>query len=723
MITLEIGVKSGGLITWTNRSNYVDWESLTIIDNLTTQVNTCSFQTKRYGSRTFKPEKGNYVRIKKDENKIFEGVIVKVEESMEGAKLMNYQVECIDYTFEMDGKLVVDSWEAKTVNEIIDDIVARYILPDALKMRLRFDEGSGNTAKDDTKYDNDSNPFIGGVSWKFGEKFGNCVYLDGIDGTRIECPTDDSLNAGIGNFSVGIWVKASTLNKRTGIIKKGYPYYTGGVGWQIFWRGDLTPKIIAVNIGDGINYASLAYSIDLDDGNWHRILVKVDRDEKKMQLYIDKIFRAEADISLVGNISHPSAPLDIGPYTSESWVWEGFIDEVVFYKKSLTQSEIEDDYNDCLEFDQREVNCSQIVQYIAFNYEQVSKCFQQLAELFNYDWYIDYDKTIHFFNKTKNLAPFGLTDTNGKYIFKSLVLTNDISQLRNSIYVRGGEYYGFPYLDILTGANGTKYLFNLAYRYRNYSLKVNGVPKTVGIDNIDQSGYDAYYNYQEKTVRFAVPPPNGALIEWTGEPAIPVIIRIKDNTSIEKYGERQVKIIDNSIVTKEAARQRANAELAAYTTGIVEGKFQTCEDGLRSGQYIGIQSDIRGIDSEYIINRVVITFRSPNDCLYDVSLITTRTFGIIEFLQKLLIDKNKEIKINPDEVLDTIENVIEDVGIKEQVDKSIHSTFDESVGTAELVRNNPWGIGYIEWVFGKIVPIGDEDPRRPYAWDRDSWFN
>ena len=86
------------------------------------------------------------------------------------------------------------------------------------------------------------------------------------------------------------------------------------------------------------------------------------------------------------------------------------------------------------------VDCGEVVDYIAFNYESFSTCMKKLAELVGYDWYVDYDKDIHFFVRTKNPAPFNITDTNGKYVFNSLIVKEDTSQLKNRIYIRGGDY-------------------------------------------------------------------------------------------------------------------------------------------------------------------------------------------------------------------------------------------------------------------------------------------
>jgi hypothetical protein len=59
---------------------------------------------------------------------------------------------------------------------------------------------------------------------------------------------------------------------------------------------------------------------------------------------------------------------------------------------------------------------SQVVNYIAFNYEYPSKCLQRLAELFAWNWYVDENKDINFFAKFDKAAAYSLTDTGAKYV-------------------------------------------------------------------------------------------------------------------------------------------------------------------------------------------------------------------------------------------------------------------------------------------------------------------
>jgi len=176
------------------------------------------------------------------------------------------------------------------------------------------------------------------------------------------------------------------------------------------------------------------------------------------------------------------------------------------------------------------VNAPILVSYIAFNYEQPTQCLQQLASLVGYDWYVDYEKDIHFFYKGTNVAPYSLTDTNGNYFFNSLVLRKNIKNLRNVIYVRGGNFYGDPFTEE-QDADGKTKVFTHGYKYKNIVVKKNTVPLNIGIDNLnDPALYDALYNFQEKALKF----PDGSIpiagdtIEVTGNPQLPIIIKKKD---------------------------------------------------------------------------------------------------------------------------------------------------------------------------------------------------
>lgn len=363
-------------------------------------------------------------------------------------------------------------------------------------------------------------------------------------------------------------------------------------------------------------------------------------------------------------------------------------------------------------YDITNVNCPIIVGYIAFNYEQPSKCFQQLAELTGYAWYVDEAKKIHFFAKDARLAPFNLDDSGEKYYYNSLVLKRDLKNLRNTIIVRGGTYQGDTTSEKEI-ADGTALVYKQGNQYSNVTVKVATVSKTVGIDNIDDpASYDCLYNFQEKFVRFktATKPSNGQEVEVGGNPHIPVIVKVKDNASVALYGSYEYKVIDKSIATKQGARDRAKAEITAWAQTVNDGSFETVQAGLEVGQKITVNSTIRGITNEvYVISRINSRL-APNgtQLLHKVTLMTNQTYGMIEFLQKLLINKDKEIEIKEGEVLDEVEAVNEDISVSDGdavVASLIHNPQSETIAVGETVVVQSLNYA-VEFNAGEQAPSG-----------------
>lgn len=287
------------------------------------------------------------------------------------------------------------------------------------------------------------------------------------------------------------------------------------------------------------------------------------------------------------------------------------------------------------------VNCTIVIPYIVFNYEIISRCFNRLADLTGYDWYIGYDKDVYFFLKGLNAAPFNLDDTGAKYIFNSLDVIRDTSQLRNVIFVRGGEFLGELYTQDLIGT-GTPLVYSIAYKYKTLTLKVSGTPYTIGIDNIDDpNDYDCLHNFGEKILRFkdSTKPAKDVPIELKGYPYVPVVVFREDPTSKATYGEFQHYTYDKVIQDKVSAEKFGDAMLVAYKDPIVKGTFQTYETGLKAGQDITIQSTIRGINEIVLIDRIVTKMLTPFDLIYEVSFVSTKDSGIIELLANLVLEK------------------------------------------------------------------------------------
>jgi len=83
------------------------------------------------------------------------------------------------------------------------------------------------------------------------------------------------------------------------------------------------------------------------------------------------------------------------------------------------------------------VDCAVPIAEISFNYEGVGLCLDKLAQQVGYDWYVDPDKDIHFFDRGSISAPWDLTDTNGYYAYKSLIIDETFNDIKNYVYILG----------------------------------------------------------------------------------------------------------------------------------------------------------------------------------------------------------------------------------------------------------------------------------------------
>jgi len=382
-----------------------------------------------------------------------------------------------------------------------------------------------------------------------------------------------------------------------------------------------------------------------------------------------------------------------------------------FDKKLVVESYTNDTINNIISdlvsnysvgFTTNNVDCAITIDTVKFNYKTLSNCIQALAEQVNYSWYIDVNKDVHFFAKNTNLSPFNLTDTNGNYINNSLLIKDDLSQLRNIVTIRGGEKEGTS-RDEELWADGNKKTFPLGNKFSSIPvLATSGSPLKIGIENLNTgTPYEAFWDYNQKYIRFTDAPANGSPLTATGTPLIPIIVEVRDEDSINDYGEYEFKKIDKTISSTDEARQYAIAQLDAYKNSLNDGSFRTYTSGLESGQTINIQSDIRSIDEDYIIQKVMLQMRGYNEGVYSVEFASLRTIGIIDFLQKLLLRDDKEIKIDEDEVLEKFYTDHKNIQITEEIGLDTEQTDHQSIGITESIRKDPFTP---KWVLGKTHP-------------------
>lgn len=126
------------------------------------------------------------------------------------------------------------------------------------------------------------------------------------------------------------------------------------------------------------------------------------------------------------------------------------------------------------------VDGTAVVNAATFNYISISQALAQLAgALPGYDWYIDYNKDIHFFQATGYPAPFSLNDsadvpgTAGNFNYSSLEFDADISQIKNQVVVRGGTITQNPITNNQV-SDGVQLIYYVGYNLNSNSFTATG---------------------------------------------------------------------------------------------------------------------------------------------------------------------------------------------------------------------------------------------------------
>lgn len=295
------------------------------------------------------------------------------------------------------------------------------------------------------------------------------------------------------------------------------------------------------------------------------------------------------------------------------------------------------------------------IESFSFNRLNVADCLQKLADALSYVWYVDYEKDIHFFPKNTEVGET-LTDTSANYIYDSLEIMEDLTQVRNSVTVQGGERISdTPRTEVFSG-DGTKDQFTLANKYDSKpTITVGGVAQTVGVEFLDDdASFDVMWNFNEKYIRFTAGNTPGFgtnNISVSGTYLYPIVVRVPAPSSIAQYGIYEYTITDKSIKSQDEAVQRALAELESDKAERYEGSFRTYTDGFRSGQVVTITSTQRGKNIKVLIQSVTARMRDPegNQLEYEVRFATLKSIGIIEYLQNQL--RSKEVIVDDAETL------------------------------------------------------------------------
>ena len=375
-------------------------------------------------------------------------------------------------------------------------------------------------------------------------------------------------------------------------------------------------------------------------------------------------------------------------------------------------------------FTMANVSCDINITKVTFSRITVMAAIQRLSDLTSYSWYVDYQKDLHFFESNTEVAPFAIADGDGNSIPDSFSVKDDFSQIRNRVFIKGGEVEGELRSESYNG-DAVKDTFSLANKFSKLpTVTVGGVTKTVGVDYIDDAdSFDCLWSFETQYIKFkasSIPAVGTNNIVITGIPLYTLVVQVEDPASVAQYGIFEYAKTDTSLKSKQDAIAMARADIAAYKDGVIDVSFDTYTSGLRSGQILNVQSSLFDINDTYVVQNVTFKQVTEDRGLWHAELATLRTLGIIELLIQLLKKDNGEITDSSNEVLEKTVFPMESIGIADAVSVNTNDVpTTETLAVHDDVYTQALNFN-MTWVLGPYVPTpsNGSDIYRVFLLDR-----
>jgi hypothetical protein len=160
----------------------------------------------------------------------------------------------------------------------------------------------------------------------------------GNDLVEVADPASGILDVGTDDFTVEAWVKTS-VNDERGIAGKG----VGAGSWQVTVTDDSgkTGRVRAY-VNDGVTPRTVYSTVRVDDGAWHHVVVRFNRDAN-ISFYTDAKATGSGGGAHTGALGS-ATPLQIGKVPDRPY-FKGDIDDVAVYRSLLSPSRIGAHYN------------------------------------------------------------------------------------------------------------------------------------------------------------------------------------------------------------------------------------------------------------------------------------------------------------------------------------------------------------------------------------------
>lgn len=179
----------------------------------------------------------------------------------------------------------------------------------------------------------------------------NDLYKSGIDfngKSYTKVKNASHLNFGTSDFSISCWFKTNSTFINNTILDKRSNADTSPIGYHVcIYNGNEIVLQLADPANGWYNFRCIPSGITCNDGQWHQVIITVDRDNKQgLKFYVDGSLKGTYDPTIrMGNLDN-SSDLMIGGHSSISqYYFTGSLDEVALYPKCLSSEEAGKIYN------------------------------------------------------------------------------------------------------------------------------------------------------------------------------------------------------------------------------------------------------------------------------------------------------------------------------------------------------------------------------------------
>lgn len=255
-----------------------------------------------------------------------------------------------------------------------------------------------------------------------------------------------------------------------------------------------------------------------------------------------------------------------------------------------------------------------LIPFMKFDHLAPSACLQKLADAVGLNWWIDYNKDVHFASSTTIPSPLPnntlLVDTDTQN-YGDLTLEEDVSQVRNQIYIMGHKVAAAYTITEKQPTDGNQTSFNLNYEPLNgvssmvISVGATNYTPMLDLTNGTASNHSsdgkAYVHIKNQTVRFNVAPAAGVLsvtyrpkyemVNLYNDPNAMTVMQQRDN--LDGVYEFVIKDATLSGDDTSLADARGRIELTKYAYPHYSGEFFSYLQGWGTGQYFYLTSNYR----------------------------------------------------------------------------------------------------------------------------------